>query len=139
MLRYLAPSVHRTAITDARIVRVDATTVTFRYQDATARAWRTMTLPGEEFLRRFLQHVLPRGFHKVRYYGFWRPRAAATRAQRQQRLAPAPMVAEGQAERATPLLLVSPAPRCTPCGHGHVYRIRRLVRTRDTTEIAQPP
>jgi hypothetical protein len=69
VLRYLARYVHRAAITDARIVRVDATTVTFRYQDAQARAWRTMTRAGEEFLRRFLQHVLPRGFHKVRYYG----------------------------------------------------------------------
>ena len=77
VLRSLARYVHRVAITDARIVRVDAATVTFRYQDATARAWRmahgawrTRTLPGEEFLRRFRQHVLPRGFHTVRSYGF---------------------------------------------------------------------
>ena len=76
VLRYLARYVHRVAITDARIVRVDATMVTFRYQDATARAWRTMTLPVPSFCADFLQHVLPRGFHKVRYYGFWRPRAA---------------------------------------------------------------
>lgn len=67
VLRYLARYVHRAAITDARIVRVDAATVTFRYQHA--RAWRSMTLPGDEFLRRFLQHVLPRGLHKVRYNG----------------------------------------------------------------------
>ncbi len=139
VLRYLARYVHRVAITDARIVRVDAATVTFRYQDATARAWRTMTLPGEEFLRRFLQHVLPRGFHKVRYYGFWRPRAAATRAQLQQQLAPVPKVAVVHVERAPSLLLVPPVPVCAECGQGHVYRTRRLVRTRDVTVMARPP
>lgn len=47
--------------------------VTFRYQDADTRQWKTMTLPAMEFLRRFLQHVLPKGFHKVRYYGFLHP------------------------------------------------------------------
>ena len=57
VLRYCARYVHRAAITDARIVRVDAATVSFRYQPARARAWRTMTLAGEEFQRRFLQHV----------------------------------------------------------------------------------
>jgi len=88
VLRYLARYVHRVAITDARILTVDASTVTFRYQDARARAWRTLTLAGEEFLRRFLQHVLPRGFHKVRSYGFWRPRAAPIRRRLQHQLAP---------------------------------------------------
>ena len=47
--------------------------VTFRYQNATTREWKTMPLPAMEFLRRFLQHVLPKGFHKVRYYGFLHP------------------------------------------------------------------
>ena len=137
VLRYLARYVHRVAITDARIVRVDATTVTFRYQDATARAWRTMTLPGEEFLRRFLQHVLPRGFHKVRYYGFWRPRAAATRASLHQQLAPVRLAAPPP-PAPTPSG-AQPVPVCTQCGQGHVYRTRRLVRTRDAPAIAQPP
>lgn len=128
VLRYLARYVHRTAITDARIVRVDATTVTFRYQDATACAWRTMTLPGEEFLRRFLQHVLPRGFHKVRYYGFWRPHAAATRVHLQQHLAPA-SVPPARAETPETLLSrPSEAARCAHCGQGHCYRTRRLLR-----------
>jgi hypothetical protein len=43
-----------------------AAVVTFSYKDAWAGTWRRMTLPGEEFLRRFLQHVLPPGFHRVR-------------------------------------------------------------------------
>ena len=137
VLRYLARYVHRAAITDARMVRVDATTVTFRYHNATARAWRTMTLPGAEFLRRFLQHVLPRGFHKVRYYGVWRPRAAATRIQLQQQLAPVPRVAPVTA--APSPARVTCVPLCAACGLGHVYRTRRLVRARDAIALAQPP
>jgi Putative transposase len=43
--------------------------VSFRYQDAQAQRWRTMTMPAPEFIRRFLQHVLPQGFHTVRDYG----------------------------------------------------------------------
>lgn len=52
---------------------MDQTHVTFRWKDRKADAWRTERVPGVEFLRRFLQHVLPRGFHKVRYYGLWHP------------------------------------------------------------------
>ena len=128
VLRYLARYVHRTAITDARIEQVDATTVTFRYQDAKARAWRTMTLTGEEFLRRFLQQVLPRGFHKVRYYGFCRPHAAATRVQLQQQLAPASVPPpRADVHEALPSRIPAAAP-CAHCGQGHCYRTRRLLR-----------
>jgi hypothetical protein len=73
VLTYLSRYVFRTAITNARILGMDQTHVTFRWKDRTADAWRTERLPGGEFLRRFLQHVLPRGFHKVRYYGLWHP------------------------------------------------------------------
>ena len=61
----------RTAISNARILAVDKTHVTFRWKDSGTGTWRTIRLPGVEFLGRFLQHVLPRGFHKVRYYGLW--------------------------------------------------------------------
>jgi hypothetical protein len=47
--------------------------VRFRYQDSRQHCWQTMALPALEFIRRFLQHVLPEGFHKVRYYGLWSP------------------------------------------------------------------
>lgn len=73
VLNYLSRYVFRTAITNARILDMDQTHVTFRWKDRHADAWRTERLPGVEFLRRFLQHVLPRGFHKVRYYGLWHP------------------------------------------------------------------
>jgi hypothetical protein len=71
VLGYLSRYVFRTAISNSRILRMDDTHVTFRYKDRTADTWRTMRLPGVEFLQRFLTHVLPRGFHRVRYYGLW--------------------------------------------------------------------
>jgi Putative transposase/Transposase zinc-binding domain len=71
VLSYLSRYVFRTAISNARILGMDQSQVTFRWKDRSANGWRTERLPGVEFLRRFLQHVLPRGFHKVRYYGLW--------------------------------------------------------------------
>ena len=73
VLSYLSRYVFRTAISNARILGMDQTHVTFRWKHRRADTWRTERLPGVEFLRRFLQHVLPRGFHKVRYYGLWHP------------------------------------------------------------------
>ncbi len=73
-LSYLARYVHQTAITNSRILSVDQGTVTFRYKDSRNCRWKIMTLATSEFIRRFLQHVLPRGFHKVRYYGILSPR-----------------------------------------------------------------
>jgi putative transposase/transposase-like zinc-binding protein len=71
VLKYLSRYVFRTAISNARILGMDQTHVTFRWKNHDA--WRIERMPGVEFLRRFLQHVLPRGFHKVRYYGLWHP------------------------------------------------------------------
>jgi hypothetical protein len=73
VLDYLARYVFRIAITNARLIGMDEATVTFRYKDRKAQCWRTCTVTGHEFMRRFLQHVLPKGFHKVRYYGLWHP------------------------------------------------------------------
>jgi len=69
-LKYLAPYVFRVAISDHRIVSCDDATVTFSYRKSGSRRWRKMTLDAMEFIRRFLQHVLPAGFQKVRHYGF---------------------------------------------------------------------
>jgi hypothetical protein len=84
VLDYLARYVFRVAVTNRRIVGMDAETVSFRWKDREAGCWRTCRVAGQEFLRRFLQHVLPQGFHKVRYYGLWNPGkrelAAAARA-----------------------------------------------------------
>jgi hypothetical protein len=72
-LKYLAPYVFRVAISDARIVSCDDGKVTFSYRKSGSNRWRKMTVDGSEFVRRFLQHVLPAGFQKVRHYGFLSP------------------------------------------------------------------
>jgi hypothetical protein len=72
-LKYLAPYVFKVAIANSRILKVENRTVTFRYQKPKSSRWRTMALDVLEFIRRFLQHVLPTGFMKVRYFGFINP------------------------------------------------------------------
>jgi hypothetical protein len=72
-LKYLAPYIFRVAISNRRILKVADSKVTFRYRESDTGRWRTCTLMAEEFLRRFLQHVLPKGFVKVRYYGLFSP------------------------------------------------------------------
>jgi len=69
-LKYLARYVYRVAITDSRIVRVTNGKVTFSYMKPGSNRPRKTTLDALEFIRRFLQHVLPTGFMKVRHYGF---------------------------------------------------------------------
>jgi hypothetical protein len=69
-LRYLAPYIFRVAISNNRILELAKGKVTFRYRVSDTGKLRTCTLAAEEFIRRFLQHVLPKGFVKVRYYGF---------------------------------------------------------------------
>jgi len=69
-VRYLAPYVFKVAISNSRIITVEDGKVWFRYRKPHSRRWRTMALDIMEFMRRFLQHVLPTGFMKVRYYGF---------------------------------------------------------------------
>jgi hypothetical protein len=69
-LKYLAPYIFRVAISDKNILSVQDGRVTFRYKDAENDAPKTCTLQVGEFIHRFLEHVLPRGFVKVRYFGF---------------------------------------------------------------------
>jgi hypothetical protein len=71
VLEYLARYIFRVAITNSRLQRIDNGQVTFRYCDNRTQETRHVTLPAMDFIRRFLQHVLPRGSAKVRYYGIW--------------------------------------------------------------------
>lgn len=72
-LKYLARYVFRVALSNSRILALEAGTVTFTYKDAETKVNKTSRLPAEEFIRRFLQHVLPSRFVKVRYYGLFAP------------------------------------------------------------------
>ena len=72
VLAYLSRYTHRVAISNRRLIALDETGVTFRYKDYRrdgADRQRTMTLAADEFIRRFLLHVLPKGFHRIRHYG----------------------------------------------------------------------
>ena len=75
-LKYLSAYVFRTAISDKRIVSICDDAVTFRYTDSKTGETKLMSLDPTEFIRRFLQHVLPSGFMKIRYYGFLHPASA---------------------------------------------------------------
>ena len=79
VVKYLARYVSRTAISDERIVAADDRTVTFRYTDSATQEKKTCTLTADEFMRRYLQHVLPPGQHRVRYFGWMHPAAKRRR------------------------------------------------------------
>jgi hypothetical protein len=137
-LEYFARYAFRIAITDRRILSVGDTGVTFRYRDRAANCHRTCTLAGEEFMRRFLQHVLPQGFHKLRYYGLWHP------ARRHQvdnlrntllleRPAPPPSdtqpddAAAGGTDTADKPPMPKPPRLCPQCGRADLVKLRRAL------------
>lgn len=72
VLAYLSRYTHRIAISNRRLIKADAKSVTFKYKDYRIKSperYKTMTLGTDEFIRRFLMHVLPKGFHRIRHYG----------------------------------------------------------------------
>ena len=135
VLRYLARYVFRVAITNTRIVALDDHTVTIRYKQRKSARWRTCRMLGNEFLRRFLQHVLPKGLHKVRYFGLWHPsqrqRAAQARLllEFERKIEPATELAASSPRKVadqTAAIATEPR-RCPCCGRGHLVYIRRLT------------
>lgn len=71
ILKYLSRYVFRIAITSNRIERITGDYVTYRYKENNTGLWKRETIKGIDFIRRYLLHVLPKGLHKVRYYGIW--------------------------------------------------------------------
>jgi len=72
VLAYLSRYTHRVAISNSRLIALDERGVSFRWKDYRAKGrtrYKTMTLGADEFMRRFLLHVLPNGFHRIRHYG----------------------------------------------------------------------
>jgi putative transposase/transposase-like zinc-binding protein len=115
VLAYLARYTHRVAISNRRLIAFDENGVTFRYKDyrADGRAQcKRMTLATDEFIRRFLIHVLPKGFHRIRHYGlFARPSCADNIARARELLA----VPEPQGEPADADATDPNEPRSHPC------------------------
>jgi hypothetical protein len=135
-LRYLARYVFQVAISERRILRVDDTQVRFQYRKPDSNRVRTLALPVMEFMRRFLQHVLPRGFVKVRYYGFLSPSFGVPADEIRARVE----LAQGFARKASaPEIEIEPlAPmRCPHCGGELEYRRVILPRSRVTIGIGR--
>ena len=87
VLKYLARYTHRVAISNHRLVKLEDGRMTFRYKDyADSRKEKLLTLSAEEFLRRFVQHVLPKGFMKIRHYGLLSSRQREVRLHLARRL-----------------------------------------------------
>jgi hypothetical protein len=76
-IKYLAAYVYHTALGSQRILNADHGHITFKYKDSDNQQWHTLQLSATEFLRRFLQHVLPKGLQRVRYFGWLAPAAKA--------------------------------------------------------------
>jgi len=96
-LKYLAPYIFRVALSNNRLVKIEDDQVTFRYIEARTNQTCYCTLPAEAFIGRFLQHVLPKGFVKVRYYGLFSPSNRA-RLKQARRLLGAPVCDASAAE-----------------------------------------
>ena len=126
VLAYLSRYTHRVAISNSRLLRFDEAGVTFRYKDyrrSGADRQQVMTLTADEFIRRFLLHGLPKGFHRIRHYGLL---ASGTRKDHLERarqlLAVAPLAADEP-----PVEPQEPRPSCSYCG-GSMVVIEILER-----------
>ena len=119
VLAYLSRYTHRVAISNRRLVAFDERGVSFRWKDYRAKAktrYKTMTLSAEEFMRRFLLHVLPGGFHRIRHYGLLanaRRTLNLTRARELLHVAPAAAELQPPDESTT---IVQPIFVCRDCG-----------------------
>ncbi len=119
VLAYLARYTHRVAISNHRLIAADETGVTFQWKDYRVEGrdrYKPMTLTVDEFIRRFLLHVLPPGFHRIRHYGLF---ASSSRAKTLARACdllatPTPRnnAAEGRTDASEPHTPAQPCPRC---------------------------
>jgi hypothetical protein len=129
-LKYLAPYVFRVAISNRNILCLKDGEVTFRYRDSKINATRTTTLPAQQFISRFLQHVLPRGFQKVRTYGLLHPKQRHLLAIVKEQLHPDGhvMIEPSQKPASPKHLSAHPAPILCPkcaCHMVHIAEFRR--------------
>jgi Putative transposase/Transposase zinc-binding domain len=115
VLAYLSRYTHRVAISNRRLISLDEGGVTFRYKDYRrdgAERHRTMTLATDEFIRRFMLHVLPKGFHRIRHYGLLASACRKANVTRARQLLAVPQVVDP----AEPVEPTEPRPPCPCCG-----------------------
>ena len=130
-LKYLSAYVFRVAISNSRILKTTDGKVTFRFKDTQTGKTRFCTLAAGEFIRRFLQHVLPRGFVKVRYYGLFSHsyRSKLIELQKQLVFAFPEIFREGMATEENPSSVSSKQVLCLVCGRA-MLRIDSIPRQR---------
>ena len=119
VLAYLARYTQRVAISNSRLVRLDERGVTFRYKDyrRSGRArFRTMTLAPDEFIRRFLLHVLPKGFHRIRHYGLLASATCKANIAHAKELIAAPLPAIEASTKPDDAAATDHHPPCPCCG-----------------------
>jgi len=131
VLAYLSRYTHRVAISNRRLVAADATTVTFKYKDYRVdglERFKTMTLATAEFIRRFLIHVLPKGFHRIRHYGLLAngQRADNLAKARELLAVPAPVMEPEPTDTTADAPAVLPRP--CPCCGGRMLVIEVFAR-----------
>jgi hypothetical protein len=134
VLAYLSRYTHRVAISNRRLISLDERGVTFRYKDYRrdgVERYRTMMLAADEFIRRFLLHVLPMGFHRIRHYGLLASAGRKANVARARALLAVPPVAEP----VEPVEPTEPRPPCPCCG-GHMIIIETFQRW---TQPRAPP
>jgi hypothetical protein len=120
VLAYLSRYTHRVAIANRRLLALDERGVTFRWKDyrATGKTrYKAMTLGADEFIRRFLLHVLPSGFHRIRHYGLLANAGRRVQlAQARQLLHVVPAAIEPPSAAAAPVAIMPPTFVCRHCG-----------------------
>src|SRR5450631_2560781 len=127
VLRYLSRYTHRVAISNRRLIAADDGGVSFRWKDYRIDGpgrWKTMTLGAPEFIRRFLLHVLPKGFHRIRHYGLFangNRTESFARARELLAVAPPPKPEPAKAAADEPRALPTPCPCCG--GRMHVIEV----------------
>jgi hypothetical protein len=137
VLKYLARYTHRVAISNRRLLEIADDKVTFIYKDyAAGNTTKTMTLDVHEFARRFLLHVLPRGFVRIRYYGFLANSCRAKKLELCRRFlsedkTEPESINEVQQDRGQGDLLSTPKP-CPNCKKGKMVIIEKIVGSRQT-------
>ena len=133
VLEYLGRYTHRVAISNNRIISIDKGNVTFKYQDRERNnETRIMTLDAHEFIRRFLLHILPRGFMKIRYFGFLAHKNKnETIALLRKLIDPQATLPEKMKETITEMMLRltgTDITCCPKCGKGKMIMVRKLPR-----------
>ena len=143
VLAYLARYTHRAAISNRRLIAADATAVTFKWKDYRvegAERYKLMTLATHEFIRRFLIHVLPSGFHRIRHYGLLANGNRAANIKRARELLTAPP-ALADTEVPEPAAANEPRvlPRPCPCCGGRMIIIETFARGCQPRHRPAPP